>query len=116
MIKILGLVPAVLASIAVALEDRSAIHRDPSLIGNPHVPFESHDRRRRQRQRLGSPERSIRDEHVGPIPKHEHQSASHRNHRERFEAGVQNKGSWHAGIVPATSAASTDTKPLSDSC
>ena len=93
MIEILGLMAAVLALVTITLKDGPAVHRDPPLIGNPHVPPESHDRRRRHRDDLGTPESAVRNENVGPITEHEHQSASHGNHRKRFKACVQDEGS-----------------------
>jgi hypothetical protein len=92
-IEVLGLMTAVLTAVTVALEDRSAIHRDSSLMRNTHVSFEPNDRWRRHRYHFGPPERAIRHKQVGPIPQYEHQRASHGNHRERFQARVENKGS-----------------------
>jgi len=90
-IEILCLMAAVLASVTVTLEDGSPVHRDPPLIRNPHVSSEPHDRRRRHRDDLGTPEGAVRNEKVGPITEHEHQGASHGNHRERFQACVQDE-------------------------
>lgn len=90
-IEILGLMAAVLASVAVTLEDGPSVDRDPPLIRNPHVSSESHDRRRRHRDDLGTPERSVCNQNVGAITEHEHQGASHGDHRERFQACVQDE-------------------------
>jgi hypothetical protein len=45
MVEVLGLMPAILASVTVALEHRSAIHRDPPLVRDTHVALETDDRR-----------------------------------------------------------------------